>query len=123
MIRLLYVLCLTGAAWNHARDVIAHGLHWDHGGVPAFVSSFWTALTFVDPLAVVLLLLAPRPGLALTVAIIVADVAVNGWVGITYGFDAPAFAAQALFLVFVLATVRIAWRRASRTLAGQAAGD
>jgi hypothetical protein len=112
-IRLLYAVCLSGAAWNHARDVAAHGLHWDHGGAPAFVSAFWTTLTFLDPLAVVLLVLLPKPGLALTVAIIVADVVINGWMGITHGFDTAAFMAQALFLALVLGTVRSAWRAAA----------
>ena len=31
-------------------------------GLPLFVSTFWTALTFIDALAVVLLLAKPRYG-------------------------------------------------------------
>lgn len=103
-IRLLYVLCMAGAAFNHARIVLARGLGWNYGGIHPFVAAFWTSLTFADALAVALLLARPRAGVALTAGIIACDVAVNAWVGLHYGFDVPAFAAQCLFLAFVLAT-------------------
>lgn len=109
-IRVVYAICLAGAAYNHARIVGTYGLTYDYGGLPLFVCFFWTALTFIDPLAVVLLMIRPILGLALTVAIIVSDVVINSWVGLTYGFDMPSFFAQALFLVFVMCTIRIAWR-------------
>ena len=53
-------------------------------------------------------------GVGLTVAIIVSDVAVNSWVGMAYGIDAAAFAAQVVFLLFVLFTVRGAWHAVER---------
>ncbi|GAA5231101.1 hypothetical protein GCM10025794_35700 [Massilia kyonggiensis] len=108
-IRVLYAACLAGAAWNHARIVFEHGIAWDYGGVPPFVAAFWTSLTFFDALAVVLLLARPRAGVALTALIIVCDVIVNTYVGLAYGFDVASFAAQCLFLVFVLGTVRRTW--------------
>ena len=108
------LLCLAGATYNHARIVLEHGVPWDYGGLPLFVSTFWTALTFIDALAVVLLLAKPRYGLGLTVAIIVSDVAVNSWVGMEYGIDAAAFAAQVVFLLFVRFTVRGAWHAVER---------
>ena len=52
--------------------------------------------------------------LVLTVAIIVSDVAVNSWVGMEYGIDAAAFAAQVVFLLFVLFTARRAWHAVER---------
>jgi hypothetical protein len=75
-----------------------------------FICLFWTALTFIDPLAAILLMARPMLGLALTVAIIVSDVVINSWVGLIYGIDIASFLAQLLFLVFVILTVRIAWR-------------
>lgn len=75
-----------------------------------FVCFFWTGLTFVDALAVVLLMTKPKLGLALAAAIIVCDVVINSWVGLTYGFDIASFVAQVLFLVFVMLTIGIAWR-------------
>lgn len=112
LIRILYAVCMAGAAFNHARIVLIHGLHWDYGGVHPLLAGFWTALTFIDPVAVVLLVARPLAGLALTAAIIGADVAVNTWGGLAYGFDWAAFGAQALFLLLVLATIRPAWRGA-----------
>lgn len=86
------------------------------------VCVFWTALTFIDALAVILLMTKPRLGLALTVTIIVCDVIMNSWVGLTYGFDILSYLAQALFLVFVLWTVGIAWREELRRRLQQQAG-
>jgi hypothetical protein len=107
---MLYAVCLAGATWNHARIVFEHGLWWDYGGVHPFVAAFWTSLTFVDSLAVLLLFARPRAGLVLTTLIIVGDVLVNAWVGLTYGFDLASFVAQFVFMVFVFGTVRLAWR-------------
>lgn len=117
LIRLIYAVCLAGASFNHARIVTAHGLAWNYGGLPVFVCVFWTALTFIDALAVILLMYKPTFGLVLAVAIIVCDVLVNSWVGMTYGFDPASFFAQVLFLLFVIPTVGVAWRsRVLRTL-------
>lgn len=114
LVRGFYILCLAGAAFNHARILAEHGLWWDYGGIHPFIAGFWTALTLFDSLAIALLLFAPRAGLALTTTIIVADVAVNACAGLAYGFDWRAFGAQALFLGIVLATVGPAWRDLDR---------
>lgn len=45
IVRGIYTLALLGATFNHARIVLAHGLDWDYGGLPGFVTRFWTALT------------------------------------------------------------------------------
>jgi hypothetical protein len=111
VIRTTYCLCLGGAAFNHARTLFEHGLRYDYGGVPLFYRVFWTGLTFFDPLAIVLLLAFPRAGLALTLAIIVADVAVNATATVVIGPDLMALGAQMLFLAFVLATIGYAWPR------------
>lgn len=108
-IRILYALCLAGAAWNHARILFEHGLWWNYGGIHPFYATFWTSLTFLDSLAVILLLTRPRAGLVLTTLIIVSDVLINASVALTYGFDPASFGAQFLFMVIVLATVRRAW--------------
>lgn len=110
LIRAIYVLCLAGASYNHASIVIEHGIQWSYGGMPLAVRIFWTALTALDPLAIVLLLTLPRAGLLLTAAIMLSDVAVNCWVAAHYGADWYALGAQSLFLLFVLATGSVAWR-------------
>jgi hypothetical protein len=89
--------------------LLEHGLWWNYGGIHPFYAAFWTSLTFFDSLAVLLLLTRPRAGLAATTLIIVSDVLVNTCVGLTYGFDPASYAAQFIFMVFVLGTVRRAW--------------
>ena len=109
LIRAIYALCLAGAAYNHARILLEHGLRYDYGGVPLFYRLFWTGLTFFDPLAILLLLLVPRAGLGLTLAIIAVDVAVNATATFIIGPDYLSLGAQTLFLAFVLATIGYAW--------------
>jgi len=110
-IRVLYALCLAGAAYNHLRIALDHGLWWDYGGIPLFYQIFWTSLTFIDPLAVLLLLVQPRAGLVLTATIIVVDVLVNASATVVIGPDWQSLGAQMLFLAFVLATIGRAWPR------------
>lgn len=113
LIRFIYAICLAGATYNHGTIVAVHGLNWSYGGLPMFICRFWTGLTFIDALAVILLMIRPKVGLVLTVAIIVCDVAINSWVGMTYGFDTASFLAQILFLAFVISTVKIGWHAQS----------
>ena len=110
IIRFLYAGCLTGATWNHARILCEHGLWWNYGGVLPFYAAFWTSLTFLDSLAVLLLLTRPRAGVVLTTLIIVGDVLVNTSVALSYGLDSASYIAQFVFMVFVLSTARRAWR-------------
>lgn len=112
ILRCIYALCLLGATYNHATIVLAHGLFWDYGGAPWFTCTYWTLLTFLDPLAAVLLFARPRAGLALTVAIITSDVIHNAWISWHYqvGLNAM-FLSQVAFLLFVWVTVGAAWRR------------
>jgi phage shock protein PspC (stress-responsive transcriptional regulator) len=110
VIRFIYAICMAGATVNHARILLEYGIGWNYGGVHPFYATFWTSLAFFDALAVLLLLVRPRAGLALTALIIVSDVVINASAGILHAFDWAAFAVQFLFMVFVLATVCRAWR-------------
>jgi hypothetical protein len=115
ILRVVYALCLLAGAWTHLRILVAHGLLWDYGGVPAFTRVFWTSLTFLDPLAVILLFLKPRTGLAVTAVIIAVDVTHNAWfythVGLPLrGYLNWMFVSQVAFLTLVVLTIRIAWR-------------
>jgi hypothetical protein len=114
-LRSVYALCLLGAASTHIWTVATHGLLWDYGGVPIFSRIYWTSLTALDPLAAILLLVQPRIGLSLTLAIIVTDVAHNTWM--MHGSAAPnwwnwMYVLQVIFLVFVLLSIPFAWRSA-----------
>ena len=111
-----YAACLLGATFTHASTVWTHGLLWDYGGVARGTQVFWTSLTFLDPLAVVLLLVKPRAGLVLAFAIILVDVVHNTWFGVQHGEPLSAagwmYYSQVGFLIFVVVTFRSAWREA-----------
>lgn len=107
--RVVYAACLLGATCTHAIILRRHGLLYDYGGAPLFTRIFWTSLTFVDPLAALLLFVRPHTGLVLTAAIIVSDVLHNTLVG---GLSLNGmYISQVVFLLFVVCTVHIAWKR------------
>jgi hypothetical protein len=106
--RLIWALCLAVGTCTHVASLI-YG--WNDR-VPAPSAVFWNALTVLDPLAAVLLFLRPRMGVALTLAIMLSDVAHNVWAIGAFGAIAWPVVVQAAFLVFVLATARLIWRDA-----------
>jgi len=127
-IRILFALCLTVATLNYLRADLAHGLLWDYGyGTSAWLGSriLWGALAFIDPLAVVLLFVRPRAGIALTAAIIVADVLHNTvYVALNAQWREVFYLSQVGFLGVVVLLAPLAWRgvgAARRPLASQPA--
>jgi membrane protein HdeD len=91
-------------------SVLLHGWFLPHHPL---LNSYWTALTFLDPLVVVLLLFAPRAGLVLAVGIMLSDVGVNSLATYT---DAQGkylvdyfVQLQTLFLGFVLGSAPFIW--------------
>ena len=121
-LRLIYALCLCGATWTHLQVALVHGLWWDYGGAAPLTQIYWTSLLFIDPLTVLLLLLSPRAGLILCVAVIVTDVVHNSWFALHHPIRTDLYVSQIAFLLFVAFTVRTAWRGgASRGAALRAA--
>ncbi|WGS48897.1 hypothetical protein LFL96_14080 [Paraburkholderia sp. D15] len=114
-LRVIYALCLCGATWTHLQVALTHGLTWDYGGAAPLTRVYWTSLLFIDPLTALLLLIAPATGLILCVAVIVTDVAHNAWFAQHHPIRMDLFVSQIVFLVFVLATVRTAWRGVGAT--------
>jgi hypothetical protein len=117
VIRTVYALCLIGATINHVRGVLSRG--WFPHGLPLPTAIFWSGLTFLDPLAALLLFVRPRVGVVLTVAIIVSDVAHNLWFIAANPLSASFYQdvarnafmlSQIAFLLFVAATARLAWQ-------------
>jgi len=82
---------------------------------PVWMNVYWTALTFLDPLAAVLLIRARRAGLALALAIMVSDVAVNSHAlhGLGLPFAVWALQLQTLFFGFLLGAAGFLWEKAS----------
>jgi hypothetical protein len=116
-IRIIYALCLAGATINHVRAVLDRG--WFPDQLAPATALYWSGLTFADPLAVVLLFLRPRAGIALTGIIILSNVAHNLWFLAAHplkpslGEDviaSPFMLSQIAFLLFVAVTAPIAWR-------------
>lgn len=124
LIRLLFALCLLAATANHLRAVLDHGWLWDYGygaQTPLASRAFWGALTVLDPLAVMLLVLRPRWGLALTLGIIACDVVHNSfYVAAHQQWTATFYLSQLGFLLAVLLLLPLAWRglRTSRWQVG-----
>jgi hypothetical protein len=83
---------------------------------------YWSSLTFLDPLAAVLVFVRPRMGITLTAGIIVTDVAHNLWFTAAHPLSASfvedvtssaLMMSQIAFLLFVAATAPFAWPRRS----------
>jgi hypothetical protein len=119
LIRSVYALCLLVATCTHAIPLIQHGIFWNYGGVGWVSTAFWTSLAIADPVTAACLFVRPRVGLILTSGIIGLDVIHNAIVFSDILFQPPerhlwtytAFGLQLAFLLFVIATVRLAWPR------------
>ena len=94
-------------------------------GVSLASAAFWTSLTVLDPLAVVLLIGRPNMGVLATAIIIIADVIHNLWVTARYATSQrfiatavsdPFLLSQVAFLLFVIVTVPVAWERGNGPL-------
>jgi hypothetical protein len=104
-IRIIWTLCFTIGAFNHARDIWSFG--WlPYISAPRPVNIYWTLLLPLDVLAALLIWLKPQAGAWLGLAIMLSDVAINCWMvfGIDYGPVGFALVMQTAFLLFVLAT-------------------
>ncbi len=117
VLRIIYAVCLAGATCVHVATHVRYGVllgALEAQGLPQGTRFFWSSLTLLDPLAAVLMFIRPHAGLALAGVIIVSDVAHNSWI-LHHFRIAPdaAYWAQVAFLLFLLATIRIAWRGAS----------
>jgi len=113
---ILFALCLLGACAVHVADL------WQHGWLPYHfapfpLNAYWTALTFLDAVAAVLLLCRPRTGLALALLIIAPDVALNLFSRfyLHLHLRALALSFQLLFFVAVVAAILYARRAGSVT--------
>ena len=108
---------------THLQVALIHGLGWDYGGAAPLTQIYWTSLLFIDPLTVLLLLLSPRAGLILCVAVIFTDVVHNSWFALHYPIRLDLYVSQIAFLLFVAFTVRTAWRGAASRAAAPRAAD
>ncbi|WP_248742163.1 MULTISPECIES: hypothetical protein [unclassified Pseudomonas] len=112
-IRVLFACCLLVATTNHIQAGFQHGLLWDYGyGASTFLASrvFWGTLTFLDPLAALLLFIKPMAGIILTAAIILADVVHNTYyVALNHQWLESFYLSQVAFLMVVALLSPIVW--------------
>jgi hypothetical protein len=120
IIRFVWAACLLVGGANHALALLRHGLLWDYGGVALASAAYWSSLTILDPLAAALLFARPRMGMMGTIVLIVTNVIHN--LAVTahrapageflIAASNPFLASQIGFMIFVLATARLAWKGA-----------
>ncbi len=116
-ILLLYLASFAIATSTHSYDLITGGMY-RVAGIPGWINWFWFALTFIDPFAAIMLVAWVPAGVALMVAIIYADVAINAYVSLTLGGVSSLlnffFACQFGFLLFITVTAAPLLRSVSR---------
>ncbi len=124
IVRSIWAACLLLAAANHARILLRHGLLWDYGGVGWGSAAYWSSLTILDPIAAALLFARPKAGIISTIGIIVTNVVHNLILTAQYAPNGefltrvasnPFMVSQIGFLLFVGATVHIAWEGVERS--------
>lgn len=119
IVRSIWAACLLIGGLNHARILFQHGILWDYGGVGWASAAYWSSLTIIDPLVAALLFVRPRIGIVATVVLIVTNVVHNLAVTaqnvpegelLTRAVSSPFLIIQIGFMIFVGATVRLAWK-------------
>jgi len=114
LLRIFYAICLAGATYNHITPILARGWLHAYGATPWPIALYWNALTFIDPLTILLLFLKPRLGILLLLALMISDVTINTGMTIAYALGLAArYIEQCLFLLIVLATTPTAWHAAT----------
>jgi membrane protein HdeD len=115
-VRVVFALCLAASSIVHINDL------WQHGWLPCRfaplpLNVYWTVLALLDALAALLLLAQPRAGLALTLLVIVSDVALNLFARFCLGshLRAVALSLQVLFFVAVVGVTLYARRAGAAT--------
>ena len=121
-VRTVVVLLVAGLAagtCSHVENLVRLGLI-PLPDQPLAFNFFWTSLTLLDPLGALLLIVRPRVGILLTVAIMTADVTVNtiafGQHGMSWANNSFLYC-QTAYGLFALATAPYVWRGAGRSAA------
>ena len=114
LILLIYMFCFLWATKNHVIDIWRGGLL-PYKYAPLAFNIYWTSLTLLDPITIILLYCLPYHGMIVAVLIMVSDIAVNLYA--TYAlwnsdlFSNTILQLQILFGIFLFLTVPILWKR------------
>lgn len=118
IVRVIFAIYISGFLFgtrNHIVDTINDGL-FGYRYVPLPLNIYWTLLTILDPLAIILLLFSPFSGMALSVGIMASDIAVNVSVTLYDYFQRGVLTdgllcLQITFGLFVFLIVPVVWKR------------
>jgi len=119
IIIVMYACAFAIATLCHALDIARGG--WLPYRQHAFaLNAFWTALTFLDPLAIALLVYRRLAGVCLALFIISIDIIVNLTVGIGEWVQSGHFTFWGLYTqvpvgVFMWSTARMLWRSGTQS--------
>ena len=109
---IVFSVCLAAPCAVHLADLWRHG--WlPYHFAPLALNVYWTALTFVDALAAVLLLWQPRTGLALTLLIIASDVTLNLFAHFYLRLHLKPLTLSLQVIFFVAVVASVSYARAS----------
>ena len=117
----LWVCAFVVGTVCHVLDIVQGG--WlPYRRYALGLNLFWTALTFADPLAALLLIYRRRAGVCVALSIISIDVAVNATVGVGEFVKSGHFTFWGLYTqvpvgVFMWTTAPMLWRADGRDLA------
>ena len=73
----IQALGMLMASFTHLFWISQNGFMSDKYNAPVFSKFFWDSLTFIDPLASLLLIIKPKTGLYLTLIILIIDIIHN----------------------------------------------
>jgi len=114
LIFVIYMLCFLWATKNHILDIWRGGFL-PYTEAPLVFNIYWTSLTLLDPLAIILLYYFPYYGMVLAVLIMVSDIAVNLYATYSFWnsdiFTNRSLQLQILFGIFLFLTVPILWKK------------
>ncbi len=116
-----YILMVYTAAFGvgtttHIVTMVEYGWH-TYSLEPVWLEHYWSSLTILDPLAIILLWTRIRAGLVLALAIMISDVLINSYALYGLGIDMPLdrLQLQTAFLGFLLGSSPFLWRRTPDT--------
>jgi len=120
IILVIQAICMLIGTSTHLLWVIKHGFTYVdlNPHIAIYSTIFWNSLTFLDPLAAILLFVKPKAGVLLTATIIIVDVLHNAWVSNQvlpfaqttlhqWLFKNQFLILQSIFCIFVVATLKM----------------
>lgn len=108
----IYIISFLVATCTHIFDIISNGFM-PYDKFPTYLNIYWTCLTFLDPISIILLLINLHAGLVLYFIVILSDVIINASTTIIFKEYKELFniffMCQLSFLIFFLISFKMIW--------------